>query len=126
MLAKIVDEPDPSIHALIGPLETALNQAKEAEDSLDASRAGARAARGALEVMRRKWDIAYRRDFFDLTILYTGVRGRAEMFFWRKAPALTSESVPAFTSESAPALTSPTVPALAAFTRRLLPSGELR
>jgi hypothetical protein len=129
LLAKIGDESDPSIHALVDPLETAMNQAKEAELNLDASRTAARTARGALEVTRRKWDLAYRRDYFDLTILYTGVRGRAEMFFWRaapaltseSAPALTSESVPALTGESAPVLTSPTVPALAA-SSALVPS----
>ena len=64
-----------------------MNQATASVAALETSRDAARAARGVLVAQRQAWNIAYRQDYFDLCILYTGVRGRAESFFWHAAPA---------------------------------------
>jgi len=82
VLAKLGEETDPVLTAHIEPITTAMNETIEAVTALEASRAAARAARGVLLAERRDWDIAYRRNYYDLRLFYHGIRDQADSFFW--------------------------------------------
>lgn len=94
LLAMLSQESEPGLRALIDPLSTALNTATEATANLANCRTAARAARGVLLIERQRWDTEYRHDFYDLSLRYARVAGRAESFFWRPAPGTPQEAAP--------------------------------
>ena len=90
LLAKLEDQTDPALRGLVDPLASAINQGSDAVTAFEVTRAGARAARGTLLAERLQWEIEYQRDYYDLDLLYKGIDGRAELFFWRPAKVSSS------------------------------------
>ncbi len=95
LLAKLEGDSDPAMTDYVDPLATALTNAKDAIRALDTARAAARTARGLLDAQRNDWKWGYRHDFYDLSLLYSAIPGRAESFFWHPGAVAAPANPPA-------------------------------
>ncbi len=95
LLAKLNEDSDAAMTAYVDPLTTALTNLKDAISALDTARAAARTARGLLSVQRNDWELGYKHDFYDLSLLYSAIPGRAESFFWHAGTVVTPANPPA-------------------------------
>ncbi len=95
LLAKLKEDSDATMTAYVDPLATALTNLKDAISALDTARAAARTARGLLSVQRNDWELGYKHDFYDLSLLYSAIPGRAESFFWHPGSVVTPANPPA-------------------------------